>query len=653
MSKRSFSIVLVFALVAGLFSALPAQAQVEPGATGGIVPAEPNIVDAAGDANEHSFATGQAAGLSLNGADILAVWFTDDATNLYTHIQTTNNARLDSLTFITFVGPAAGTDCMQLRMTTEGEGVESFSSLNLSGDCGSGTTAFGPLLEEVGPEDTAILTGTFPLADVEKVATAKLLAEPDALVGHNLREVSARAGIIDDTAVGTDYTIGSGGGSTVEEPPAEEPPGKNDPPGKGKKKGCKKGKGKKKGACPGKKKPKKPKPPVAATCPAYAPGENGKDAPVAVVTDSATEEAPVVVELESEMGGPSLSPAPVDLRSFLFQNVQVDSTAAEAGLYVRFEFPEFRDYDLYLEHADGSTADFSGDAQVAPGELGCGGTSCEAGTNYEQVSGIRTADCAGYTARMAGFFTEGGPVALKVWLGEIKADPTPPGGGESAFDLFYALMGLDDSSDSSQASGTPAAKKGCKKGKGKKKGCKKPPVLSCATYSPGELGADKPLVTVTDAATEAAPVEQKVTLAESVADLDQTGMVSAASADYFNVQVDTTNTEAGLYALLEFPTRRDYDLGLLHADGSYGARSRRWNTISETTDQGPFAISTTGHGGAGTDATELLDGIKTSDCGGWTVEAENWLGEGGEFTIKLWLGEAKVDPQAPGVEPHA
>lgn len=182
--------------------------------------------------------------------------------------------------------------------------------------------------------------------------------------------------------------------------------------------------------------------------------------------------------------------------------------------------------------------------------------------------------------------------------------------------------------------------------KKKKKPKPKPP--ACATFVPGEAGAEKPLVKVTDAATEAAPIEQKVTLAESIADIDQ-GLITPPGVDAFNVQVDSANPDAGLYVLFEFDARHDYDLNLLHTDGSYAARSRRWNTISEATDQ-PGSPSASGHGSNGTESTEMLDGIRTADCGGWTVQAENWLGFGGEFSIKVWLGEAKHDPLAPGEE---
>jgi hypothetical protein len=31
---------------------------------------------------------------------------------------------------------------------------------------------------------------------------------------------------------------------------------------------------------------------------------------------------------------------------------------------------------------------------------------------------------------------------LSLWLGEVKADPAPPAGGETALDMFYRALGL-------------------------------------------------------------------------------------------------------------------------------------------------------------------------------------------------------------------
>ena len=179
-----------------------------------------------------------------------------------------------------------------------------------------------------------------------------------------------------------------------------------------------------------------------------------------------------------------------------------------------------------------------------------------------------------------------------------------------------------------------------------KKKKKKPAV--CKTFTPGEKGADKPTIKVTDAATEEAPAVQTVTLAESVADADLVGTGALQpSTDAFNIQVDSAAKEAGLYILFEFPTRRDYDLEVWHTDGSYAARSHDFNPLYSPN---PDTYSNGGHAGEATDHSEKIVGLRTSDCGGWTAETVNWLGEGGEMEVTVWLGEIKNDPQAPGTE---
>ncbi|MDQ3982337.1 MAG: hypothetical protein M3271_06605, partial [Actinomycetota bacterium] len=93
---------------------------------------------------------------------------------------------------------------------------------------------------------------------------------------------------------------------------------------------------------------------------------------------------------------------------------------------------------------------------------------------------------------------------------------------------------------------------------------------------------------------------------------------------------------------------RDYDIDLLYADGSYGARSHDWNTVLGT-GEGVNG----GHAGESTTASEKIVGVRTADCAGWTVETANWFGEGGEMTVKLWLGEVKNEPLPPGEEARA
>jgi hypothetical protein len=179
----------------------------------------------------------------------------------------------------------------------------------------------------------------------------------------------------------------------------------------------------------------------------------------------------------------------------------------------------------------------------------------------------------------------------------------------------------------------------------KKKKPKPPKPAVCQPYTPGELGAEKPMVVLTDEATAEKPVEQKVSLGESTADLQ----VGDSTSDAFNVQVDSANPEIGLYAQITFEPRRDFDIFLRYPDGSEGASSHGWNTIYEDPgDAAGQSFSDTGHGGETTDTSETIHGIKTADCGGWTVEVQNHLAQATDLTVKLWLGEIKNDPLAPG-----
>jgi opacity protein-like surface antigen len=187
----------------------------------------------------------------------------------------------------------------------------------------------------------------------------------------------------------------------------------------------------------------------------------------------------------------------------------------------------------------------------------------------------------------------------------------------------------------------------------KKKKPKKP--AACAAYTPGELGADKPIVKLTDANTEAAPLEQKVSLDQSAADVDILGAgAPESSADAFNIQVDSTAKDVGLYLTLQFDQRRDYDLWLRYADGSEAAGSHGWNTIVEDpADNADFSMSDEGYASDSTDSSENIIGVHVTDCSGWTVEVDNYLGEGGEMTVKAWLGDIKNEPLAPGQEEPA
>jgi hypothetical protein len=179
-------------------------------------------------------------------------------------------------------------------------------------------------------------------------------------------------------------------------------------------------------------------------------------------------------------------------------------------------------------------------------------------------------------------------------------------------------------------------------GKRKKK---KPKV--CKAYQPGEMGAEADTVVLKDTATEEEPVVHEFSLEQSTADFTPTDPSESA----VNVQVDPKAKTTGLYATFEFPMRRDYDLWAYFADGEEAASSHGFNPLVEakTNPPLPFDASNTNsnHGGESTDSSENLIGIITADCGGYTLLMQNWLGEGGDFELKLWLGEGQTEPGPP------
>ena len=187
-----------------------------------------------------------------------------------------------------------------------------------------------------------------------------------------------------------------------------------------------------------KKKKKKPKP-----CATYVAGELGAEAETIVITDTATAEAPVVQPLSfdpyffegiSFMGVP-----PVEVPTNTI-NVQVDSKAKTAGLYITFEFDEHRDYDLFVRWPDGSEAASSHgfnpliDTQGQPENVDQSNTASnhagETTAGSENIVGLTTPDCGGYTVQFHNYFGEGGDFEAKFWLGEGTEEPLAPAPAE-------------------------------------------------------------------------------------------------------------------------------------------------------------------------------------------------------------------------------
>lgn len=170
---------------------------------------------------------------------------------------------------------------------------------------------------------------------------------------------------------------------------------------------------------------KKRKPPA---CAAYVPHEKAAEAELVKVTEAATAEAPIELEVETapglgsgRPGGDGTFAALGENTSEAFVNVQVDTKAPVAsGLYVTVEFTPAWDYDLYLDDSTGTEVAHS--AGFLNQTFGAG-AAAESAIGSENILGIETADCGGYSVDIAGATTPGETVTLKLWLGEIQAAP--------------------------------------------------------------------------------------------------------------------------------------------------------------------------------------------------------------------------------------
>ena len=164
----------------------------------------------------------------------------------------------------------------------------------------------------------------------------------------------------------------------------------------------------------GKKKKKK------KVCAPYAAPEGSAVEETTVVTDAATEEAPVEVAVPTDAGlGIGRDPDGFGAEvSQAFVPVQVDSKKSGAGLYGLVEFTPSWDYDLYLDDAFGNEMMASGGFFVVDdAELGGDADNSETGSGFEAIYGATTADCDGFVFDVVGATTPGEEVTLKLWLG--------------------------------------------------------------------------------------------------------------------------------------------------------------------------------------------------------------------------------------------
>lgn len=435
MSKRLWSVLAAAALVASVFSALPAKAAVT-------VPEEPNIVDPVGDANyvhdghdsrlpigrNH---TSPAGSINATG-DLAGVWFSNDQDNISVHVQTAVPPRSGwGLSFHVYASPGEGSagsssvGCLRFSTILPGSNAgggtyQGQPIVNLHDRCNVGGNFFSASTpgeyEIVDLDDgTGVLTSTWPRSASPLLGDGSILTEPYATAATyttGAEGIGFIAVPIDNTDRGVEYAISSGD-DVVSEPPVMEEPPKVDEP---KKQNCKKIKNKKKRQQCIKRNKKLAKP---QGCADYAPGELGAEAETVVVKDEATEEAPVELEFDFGNGIPE-NPN----QEHQQVNVQVDPKASEAGLYVRFEFANYEDMDLWAYHASGDEAARAAGYNPAPVSVFDGtGNGGHSEQGAEQLDGIRTSKCGGYTIDMATFQNMSGTKTLKLWLGEVVNDP--------------------------------------------------------------------------------------------------------------------------------------------------------------------------------------------------------------------------------------
>ena len=416
---RFLSIVVVGALSLGLAPAAAAATE---------VPATVQIEDPTGDANfinnGHSPLLGPAGrnhstpvdASSL--ADLIKVWFSHDGTNVSVHFLT--EAPLpggNAAAFQAYASPGEGsaasnsTGCLRFLALIPGTnpGGGSYQGgpvVKLHDRCNVGGHVFdsqdGTYVTEATADGQGILTATFPRA------YSPLLADGMALTSPQVTSSSPVLGTHDPTAgpgtpftfvtlptdttdIGSDYLLTAGGG-TVEPPPPPPPP----PPLKTR----------------------------SGKCRAFRPEGVDKSVKTTVVRDSATKREPKVVKIDTEMGaGVGGNAATETFIAHALRKVQVDTKKRFRGLYVRLEMPNGRDYDLYLYNRTGKTMAHAAGFNPAPAVYNDNENGGHTEQTAEQINGIKTRDCVGYTADVATATGEGGQLTMKLWLGKVKYDP--------------------------------------------------------------------------------------------------------------------------------------------------------------------------------------------------------------------------------------
>lgn len=156
---------------------------------------------------------------------------------------------------------------------------------------------------------------------------------------------------------------------------------------------------------------------AAKKCKTYSPGTYEADGGILVVdvepivvTDRATEAEPLEMVVEVPPG------TPID-DGHKFFDLQVDTAKRSTGLFVRWEFPLYEVNDLYLYTPDGAIRASGAGFNPAPvGTFDGTGDGGHSEQGAEQIDGLKTKGCGGYTVDLWAYTHQGGETVLKVWL---------------------------------------------------------------------------------------------------------------------------------------------------------------------------------------------------------------------------------------------
>lgn len=205
MLLRTGAVVAAFGLVLGGIETAGAQEEPPPE-----VPEVVQIEDPAGDANY--LGDDQTTPADLTISDLLRVWFTHDEVDISVHIQTEGPPPSANASYVFRVNTNPGDEedgCLRWEAIVEGPTYVGETFGRLIDQCTEDAEPIEGEVEIVEASDgTGITTVTIPRAAHPLLAAGSVINSPWAIVLNNTGGSTRLVGpAVDDTKIGTDYTI--------------------------------------------------------------------------------------------------------------------------------------------------------------------------------------------------------------------------------------------------------------------------------------------------------------------------------------------------------------------------------------------------------------------------------------------------------------